>query len=312
MLLQVGQVISPAPSMGPPPRAGWPARAQAAAGQFSGVFRGYERQNAKGKSGTVLLKDKVVIVTGGSRGIGRAIAVECAKQGADVFINYWGYNDAVYGRHAAAEQVVSEIKLLGKRAAALEGNVGEPATARNIIAGALEAFGKIDVLVANAGICPFHAFLDIPIDVFQRTMEINLHGAFYVTQAVARQMKEQGTGGAIVATSSISALVGGGQQAHYTPTKAGVHSLMQSAAISLGPYGIRCNSVMPGTIETDLNKHDLSNPEKLEHTKRRIPLGRLGTPEDVASAVVFLASDMARYITGAALLVDGGMFVNLQ
>jgi L-rhamnose 1-dehydrogenase len=133
-----------------------------------------------------------------------------------------------------------------------------------------------------------------------------------VTQAVARQMKRQGRGGAIVATSSISALVGGGMQAHYTPTKAGVHSLMQSCAIALGPFGIRCNSVMPGTIATDINKEDLAAADKLARTRSRIPLGRLGVPEDVASVVVFLASDMARYVTGAALLVDGGLFVNLQ
>jgi L-rhamnose 1-dehydrogenase len=101
-------------------------------------------------------------------------------------------------------------------------------------------------------------------------------------------------------------------QAHYTPTKAGVHSLMQSCAVALGPYGIRCNSVMPGTIATDLNKEDLSSPEKLAYMKGRIPLGRLGEPQDVANVVVFLASDMARYVTGAALLVDGGLFVNLQ
>jgi L-rhamnose 1-dehydrogenase len=125
-------------------------------------------------------------------------------------------------------------------------------------------------------------------------------------------MVKQGKGGAIIATSSISALVGGGQQAHYTPTKAGVHALMQSCAIALGPHGIRCNSVMPGTIATDLNKEDLSSPNKLAYMKRRIPLGRLGDPVDVANAVILLASDLARYITGAALLVDGGLFVNLQ
>jgi L-rhamnose 1-dehydrogenase len=190
--------------------------------------------------------------------------------------------------------------------------VGRPATARQLVDAALQAFGRIDVLAANAGICPFHAFLDMPLEVFQRTMAVNLHGAFYVTQAVAQQMKAQRSGGAIIATSSISALVGGGMQVHYTPTKAGVHSLMQSCAIALGPHGIRCNSVMPGTIATELNQDDLSSPDKLAYMKARIPLGRLGAPEDVADAVVFLASDMARYITGAALLVDGGLFVNLQ
>jgi len=261
---------------------------------------------------TELLKNKVIIVTGGSRGIGRAIAIEAARHGADVLVNYWGENDAMYGHRAAVAQVITDITLLGRRAIAVEGDVSDPATGQKLVDAALEKFGKIDILAANAGICPFHAFLDIPIDVFKQTMEVNLHGAFYVTQAVAHQMQRQGHGGAIIATSSISALVGGGQQAHYTPTKAGVHSLMQSCAVALGPYGIRCNSVMPGTIATDLNKDDLASPQKLAYMKGRIPLGRLGTPEDVASVVVFLASDMAQYVTGAALLVDGGLFVNLQ
>lgn len=261
---------------------------------------------------TKLLESKVVVVTGGSRGIGRAIAIESARHGADVLINYSGTSDAPYGEDSSSASALAEIAAMGRRAVAIEGSVSEPANAQRIVNAALEAFGKIDVLVANAGICPFHAFLDIPLEAFRRTMEVNLHGAFYVTQAVARQMEQQGRGGAIIATSSISALVGGGMQAHYTPTKAGVHSLMQSCAIALGPYGIRCNSVMPGTIATDLNREDLSSAEKLSYMTKRIPLGRLGEPRDVADAVVYLASDMARYVTGAALLVDGGLFVNLQ
>jgi L-rhamnose 1-dehydrogenase len=152
----------------------------------------------------------------------------------------------------------------------------------------------------------------MPASVYEATIGVNLNGAFYVTQAVANQMKLQGTGGSIVATSSISALVGGGMQTHYTPTKAGVHSLMQSCAIALGPYGIRCNSVMPGTIATDLNAEDLADTEKRAYFEKRIPLGRLGEPDDVAQCVTFLASDRARYVTGASLLVDGGLFVNLQ
>ena len=136
-------------------------------------------------------------------------------------------------------------------------------------------------------------------------------------QAAAQQMvrqgkNEHGCGGAIIAISSISALVGGELQTHYTPTKAGVHSLMQSTAIALGKYGIRCNSVMPGTIQTDINKDDLSNPEKRAYMEKRIPLGRLGVPDDIAKVVVFLASDLAGYVTGASVLADGGMFVNLQ
>jgi len=260
----------------------------------------------------MLLKDKVVIVTGGSRGIGRAIAVESARHGADVLVNCWRPNDASYDRDAASAEVVQEILNLGRRAIAVEGDVALPATGQRLVEAAVEAFGKVDVLASNAGICPFHAFLDVSPDVLKSTMEVNLHGSFYVAQAAARQMKAQGHGGAIIATSSISALVGGGMQTHYTPTKAGVHSLMQSCAIALGPDGIRCNSVMPGTIATDLNKEDLAAPEKLAYMKGRIPLGRLGQPAEVADVVVFLASDMARYVTGAAILVDGGLFVNLQ
>ena len=260
----------------------------------------------------MLLEKKVAIVTGGSRGIGRAIAIACAREGADVVVNYWGDNDASYGRRSAIDDVVGAIEAHGRRAIVVEGNVALPQTGIDLVRHAVDTFGKVDVLASNAGICPFHTFLDMPPSVLERTVGVNLNGAFYVTQAVARQMKEQGTGGAIVATSSISALVGGGMQTHYTPTKAGVHSLMQSCAIALGPYGIRCNSVMPGTIETDLNADDLADGEKRAYFERRIPLGRLGAPDDVADCVVFLASDLARYVTGAALLVDGGLFVNLQ
>ncbi len=255
-----------------------------------------------------LLDGKVAVVTGGSRGIGAAIALAAARQGAKVAINHYGDPQE---RHAA-EQVVADIAQAGSKAIAVEGDIAEPATSAVLITAAVQAFGKVDVLASNAGICPFHGFLDLPPEMLRRTMEVNLHGAFYVTQAAANQMKAQGRGGAIVATSSISALVGGGMQTHYTPTKAGVHSLMQSVAIVLGPHGIRCNSVMPGAILTDLNRDDLSDPIKLAYFEKRIPIGRLGQPDDVADCVVFLASDMARYVTGAALLVDGGMFVNLQ
>jgi L-rhamnose 1-dehydrogenase len=260
----------------------------------------------------VLLDNKVVIVTGASRGIGRAIAVACAKEGADVVLNYWGDNDRSYGRLSAMQEVVGEIETLGRRVIAVEGNVAQRETGLELVKQAVDAFGHVDVLASNAGICPFHTFLDMPASVYEATVGVNLNGAFYVTQAVANQMKLQGTGGAIVATSSISALVGGAMQTHYTPTKAGVHSLMQSCAIALGPYGIRCNSVMPGTIATDLNAADLADTEKRAYFEKRIPLGRLGEPDDVAQCVTFLASDRARYVTGASLLVDGGLFVNLQ
>ena len=252
-----------------------------------------------------LLENKTVLITGGSAGIGRAAAIEAARQGADVAINYLGDD-------APAESCIAEIEALGRKGLAIKGDVAEPETATDFIARATAALGRVDVFVSNAGICPFHSFLDMPVETFDRTQRVNMHGAYYMCQAAARQMVAQGDGGAIIAVSSISALVGGSMQTHYTPTKAGVHSLMQSAAIALGPHGIRCNSVMPGTILTDLNREDLSDPEKRRYVEGRVPLGRLGAPEDLAGPIVFLASDMARYVTGAALLVDGGMFVNLQ
>jgi L-rhamnose 1-dehydrogenase len=252
-----------------------------------------------------LLAGKVALVTGGSAGIGRAAAIGMAREGADVAINY-------IGDDGAAQSCVAEIEALGRRGLAVKGDVAEPETARGFIDAAVTALGRVDVFVSNAGICPFHAFLDMPVETFERTMRVNLHGAYWMVQAAANQMVKQGQGGAIVAVSSISALVGGEFQTHYTPTKAGVHSLMQSAAIALGRHGIRCNSVLPGTILTDINKDDLADPAKRAYMAGRVPLGRLGEPEDLAGPILFLASGMARYVTGAALLVDGGAFVNLQ
>ena len=252
-----------------------------------------------------LLEGKTVLVTGGSTGIGRAAAIGAAKNGASVAINY-------HSRDDDAQSYVAEIEAAGQKGLAVKGDVALPETAPDFVTRAVEAFGGVDVLVSNAGICPFHAFLDMPAEVFDRTQRVNMHGAYYMCQAAARQMVEQGRGGAIVAVSSISALVGGEFQTHYTPTKAGIHSLMQSAAIALGRHGIRCNSVLPGTILTEINKGDLADEGKRQYMEQRTPLGRLGMPEDMAGPIVFLASDMAAYVTGAALLVDGGMYVNLQ
>ncbi|WP_029922146.1 SDR family NAD(P)-dependent oxidoreductase [Nevskia soli] len=252
----------------------------------------------------MLLQGKTVLITGAAHGIGRATAVACARHGADIGINYLADEGAV-------STLVGEIEALGRRAVAVQGDVADPAAAPAFIDAAVRDLGGVDVFVSNAGICPFHSFLDMPAETFERTMRVNLHGAYYMVQAAAKQMKRQG-GGAIVAISSISALVGGEMQTHYTPTKAGVHSLMQSCAIALGRHGIRCNSIMPGTVATEINREDLADPAKRAYMQQRIPLGRLGQPDDVAGCVVFLASDLARYVTGASLLVDGGLFVNLQ
>ena len=253
----------------------------------------------------MLLQGQRILITGGSRGIGRGAAIECAKQGADIAINASAPSDSV-------DSLVKEIEALGRKAVVSIGDVANPESATAFIEAAVKGLGGVDHMVANAGICPFHSFLDMPVEVVKRTVDVNLMGTYYMCQAAANQMVKQGTGGSLIAISSISALVGGEMQSHYTPTKAGQHSLMQSVAIALGKYGIRANSILPGTIATDINKDDLADPAKRAYMEGRIPLGRLGKPEDIGKVVVFLASDLAGYMTGAHVLVDGGAFVHLQ
>lgn len=263
--------------------------------------------------GSFDLTGKVALVTGASRGIGKGVALGLAAAGADVAVNY---HDAVgefgHDNRADAESVVAEIENLGRRALAVPADVAETDQVTNMVDQVGAQLGGLDILVANAGICPFHDFLTMPPELFDRVVSVNLRGTFLCAQAAARVMTAQGRGGRIIAMSSISALVGGAQQTHYTPTKAGVHSLMQSLAIALGPSGITCNSVMPGAIATDINAEDFAASDKEAAFAARIPVRRIGQPADLAGPIVFLASAAAAYVNGASLLVDGGMFVNLQ
>ncbi|KAJ7225547.1 hypothetical protein GGX14DRAFT_421078 [Mycena pura] len=258
-----------------------------------------------------LVSNKIVCITGASRGIGRGCALEFAKHGASGLLLHY-YGDAETAAEIAA--LKQEIESSSTATVAIvAGDIADPATSSKIVEIGVEAFGRIDVLVSNAGICPFAEFLTMPHATWERTRQVNLDGSFYVVQAVANQMKNQTPqGGSIVGISSISALVGGAMQCHYTPTKAAILSLMQSCAVALGQYSIRANAILPGTIATDINKDDLSNAAKRESMEKRTCLGRLGVPSDIAGPVVFLASDLAKYVTGASLLVDGGLFVNLQ
>lgn len=249
------------------------------------------------------LTGRRALVTGASRGIGRAIAERLAEAGAHVAVNY----------HATEPvDVIAGITERGGRAFAVRADVADEMQVATMMIEVQQRLGGLDILVNNAGICPFYEFLDMPVEIWDRTQAVNLRGVFLTSQAAARIMVDQGTGGRIISISSISALVGGGQQTHYTPTKAGIKSFMQSLAIVLGPHGITCNSVLPGTITTDINREDLSDPAKRAYMEKRIPVGRLGEPEDLAGPVCFLACDEARYVNGAELLVDGGLFVNLQ
>lgn len=269
------------------------------------------------------LADKVAVVTGGSRGIGRATSLALARHGAKVVVNYSAAADssqeirALYPQAPpdggyAADDVVNAITAAGGSAVAQEGDLAREADCRAVISRAVSEWGRIDILVNNAGICPSADFLDMPIAEFDRVHSINLRGAFICCQEAARHMVDQGDGGRIIAVSSISALVGGSYQTHYCPTKSGLHSLMQSLAIVLGPHGITCNSVGPGEVDTDMNRILPDYEETMERLTSRIPSRRVGQPEDIADPIVFLAGDDARYLNGAFLLIDGGLFVNLQ
>lgn len=285
---------------------------------------------------TGLLAGKTAIITGGTTGIGRAICLEFLRQGANVVVNHLGLErdqphleslvaeaDALQQQQQQQQQAsgdgsTSTAASAVGRLAHEAGDVRDPATATKLVATAVAHSGparRLDVCVSNAGVCTFADFLTLAPDLLATTVRTNLDGAFYVTQAAARQMAlaQDPPGGSIIGVSSISALVGGGQQTHYTPTKAGVLSLMQSTAVALGRHGIRCNALLPGTIRTQLNEGDLADEGKRRYMEGRIPLGRTGEPRDMAGPAVFLACDeLSGYVTGAQLLVDGGLFVNLQ
>jgi L-rhamnose 1-dehydrogenase len=250
------------------------------------------------------LRDKVAIVTGATRGIGRAIAVRLGQEGARV---------AVVGRDQdKGQETVRLIEAAGGQALFVRADVSDAAQVQAMVDVVVEHWGSIDILVNNAAICPFMGFLEMPEPVWQQVLDVNLTGYFLCSQAVARVMVGQGIKGRIIAVSSISAEFGGSQQAHYCASKAGINLLIKSMAISLGPYGITCNAVLPGTVETDINRDTLADPAVRDYWSQRAPLGRIGRPEDVAGPVLFFATDDSAWCTGAMLVVDGGTSVNLQ
>ncbi|KAK3117048.1 L-rhamnose-1-dehydrogenase [Teratosphaeriaceae sp. CCFEE 6253] len=256
-----------------------------------------------------LLAGKTAAITGAVTGIGRAIALEYLKHGASVAVNHFPDDQSA----AQFEEMTREAGE-GAKLIAVAGDVSKPETGQELVRKAVDAFGgRLDIFVSNAGVCQFAEFLTMSPDLVNHTISTNLNGAFFAVQAAAQQMAKQSpSGGSIIGISSISALVGGAGQTHYTPTKAGITSLMQSTACALGKYGIRCNALLPGTIRTQLNDEDLADTKKQAYMEGRIPLGRLGATQDLAGPAVFLASDLSGYVTGAQLLVDGGLFVNLQ
>jgi L-rhamnose 1-dehydrogenase len=250
------------------------------------------------------LQGKVAIVTGAARGIGRAIALRFAAEGARVAV--------VDVRQAEGEATALLVGEAGGQAIFILTDVSDSRQVQAMVGAVLARWGVVDILVNDAGICPFAEFLAMPEFLWDQVLDVNLKGYFLVAQAVAKVMVERGIRGRIIAVSSISAEFGGSQQAHYCASKAGINLLVKSMAISLGPHGITCNAVLPGTVETDINRDALADPAVRAYWSQRAPLGRLGQPEDIAGPALFFATDDSAWCTGAMLVVDGGTSVNLQ
>ena len=245
-----------------------------------------------------LLEGQTALVTGASRGIGKAIAISLAKEGAEVIINYSSSLEA-------ANKVVSEISSFGGSSYPLQADISNENSVNELIKKVLEKNNKIDVLVNNAGITKDGLLMRMKTDDWQKVLDLNLSGVFYCTRAVSRQMLKQKKG-RIINITSVVGLMGNPGQANYSAAKAGVVGLTQSAAKEFASRGITVNAVAPGFISTDMTK-DLNSEAILS----AIPLGRFGNPEDVAGAVRFLAADLsAAYITGQTIQVDGGMVMS--
>ena len=244
------------------------------------------------------LRGKATAVTGATRGIGRAIALAFAREGAQVL---------VHGRDAVAGQAVAAaIESMGGRARWHGADLAAPGAGPGVVAAALAAFGRLDVLVNNAGLFQRKPALEMTEAEWDTLLDVNLRSAFFCAQAAARAMRDRGQGGAIVNVASDAAWSGGiNPCAHYAASKAGVVSFTRSLARELAPFGIRVNALAPGLITTDMGATAGSRLSDL-----RIPLGREGTADEVAAAVVFLASDEASYVTGANLNLSGGLFLD--
>jgi 3-oxoacyl-[acyl-carrier protein] reductase len=243
------------------------------------------------------LTGKSALVTGGARGIGKAICLHLARQGADVaFVDV--------GRAEVAEATVAEIQALGRKALYIPADVTDPDACVKAVQATLEAFGKVDILVNNAGITRDDLIMRMPIEDWKKVLEVNLYGSFYMIKAVIRPMLKAHAG-RIVNMSSVSGQAGQMGQANYSASKAALIGLTKATAREVASRGITCNAVAPGFVVTELTK-DL--PVSLtDQLKASTPLGRFGTVDEIASAVTFLVSDEAAYITGQVLAVDGGL-----
>jgi glucose 1-dehydrogenase len=249
------------------------------------------------------LQGKTAVVTGAATGIGQAIALAFAKEGASVVVDY-------VGNTSVAEDTLNKIRTMGGKSLGVAADVSNPEQVNGLIQQTLAAFGHLDIFVNNAGIEKKFAFVDYPLEEWQKIVAVNLTGAFLCSQAAARQMIAQGKGGRIINISSIHEDLAFPLNAPYSATKGGIRMLMRTIAVELAPHQITVNNIGPGAIFTPIDK-DVEMDAKLnDQILAEIPLGRWGKPEEVAQLAVYLASEDAAYITGSTHFIDGGMLRN--
>ncbi len=244
-----------------------------------------------------LLENKTALITGASRGIGKGIAIEFAKQGANVAFTFNASVDA-------AKELEKELETFGVKAKGYQSNAADFEAAQELVKEVLQDFDSLEILVNNAGITKDNLLMRISEEDFDKVIEVNLKSVFNLTKAVIRPMMKQRLG-SIINMSSVVGVKGNAGQANYAASKAGILGFTKSVALELGSRNIRCNAIAPGFIETEMTAKLDAN--KVDEWRNAIPLKRGGSPEDVANACIFLASDMSGYITGQTLNVDGGM-----
>lgn len=250
-----------------------------------------------------LLHDKVVVITGSSSGIGRACAFECAKQGAKILLCHQGTT----ATQSDAEKVQSELSLQFSTVSMLYGaDITEDGIPEQLIEQTISAFGRIDILINNAAIFQPLPAEQVTKTILQNHVDVNFVATYLITQAATKRMVHRGQGGSVVTISSNTTVVGASGLAHYAGSKAGVLALMNNFAVEFGSHGIRYNSVLPGPTETQMVSDFIASPDVRQALIAKSPMGRLAQPKDIASVVVFFASDLSRHVNGQQLLVDGG------
>jgi len=250
-----------------------------------------------------LLDQKVAVVTGSDSGIGRGIAIEFARQGATVVINYAHAKDK-------ADEVLQTIQKDNGKAIVIQADVSQYQQAQGLIQQAVEHFNRLDIMVNNAGMEMHSPFVDVTEEQFDRVLGVDLKGAFFCAQAAAREMIKSKTPGRIINISSVHEDLPMTQNVPYCCAKGGMRMLMRTICLELAPYNITVNNIGPGAVDTPIDADVKADPQKLQALLNEIPLHRMGQPEDIGKLALYLASDAAAYVTGATYFIDGGLMRN--